>query len=97
MLGAEAARARLRGRRSRRREQEALEGVARTEAELRELYGHDQSIPLERRRILDLFLRHQHAVAALRQHDRASAEGVYAQVLQQLESKQRGDQGHGEP
>jgi hypothetical protein len=90
VLGAEAGRARRVVEESVRREQEVLDGVARTEAELRELHAADRSIPLERRRILDLFLRHQHAVAALRQRDRATAEGVYAQVLQQLESKHRG-------
>ncbi len=90
VLGAEAGRARRVVEESLKREQEALAGVARTEAELRELHATDRSISLERRRILDLFLRHQHAVAAVRQHDRASAEGVYAQVLQQLESKHRG-------
>lgn len=87
VLGAEAGRARLVVEESRKREQEALDGVAQTEGELRELCRSQQPIPLERRRILDLFLRHQRAVAAMRQRERASAEGVLAQVLQQLQSK----------
>jgi hypothetical protein len=90
VLGAEAGRARRVVEESRRREQEALDGVAQTEAELRDLYRTDRSLSLEWRRILDLFPSHQHAVAAIRQRDRASAEGVYAQVLQQLETKHRG-------
>jgi hypothetical protein len=89
VLGAEAGRARCVVEETRRREQESLDGVARTEAELRELYSAERSIPIDRQRILGLFLRHQHAVATVRQNDRASAEGVYAQVLQQLESKHR--------
>lgn len=89
VLGAEASRARRVMEETRRRHREALDGIAKTEVELRELCQSEQPIPLERRRILDLFLRHQHAVAAVRQQDTANAETVYGQVMTQLESKHK--------
>lgn len=89
VLGAEASRARLVVEETRKRHREALDGIATTEAELRELCQSEQQIPLERRRILDLFLRHQHAVAAIRQQDTARAETLYGQVMTQLESKHK--------
>ena len=89
VLGVEAGQARRVVEQSRQHEQEALDGIAQTETELRELFRSEQRVSLERRRILDLFLRHQHALADERQHDRARAERVYAQVLQQLESKHK--------
>jgi len=88
-LGAEASRARVLVEEARRRHREALDDIAQTERELRELCQSEQLIPLERRRILDLFLRHQHAVAAVRQQDSAKAETLYGQVMSQLESKHK--------
>lgn len=89
VLGAEAGVARRVVDECRKREQETLDLIASLEAELRGLCGDGQPIPLERRRILDLFLRHQYGVAALRRQEHAQAESVHAQVLQQLQAKHR--------
>jgi hypothetical protein len=89
ILGVETGRARSVMEESRKRLQEALDDIARTETELREMWLLQQPVSPERRQILDLFLRHQYAVAALRQKDSTSAEGVYAQVLKQLQSKHK--------
>ena len=89
VLGAEASRALQLLEECRRREQETLASVARVEAELREQAGERQSIPLARRRILQLFLREQYVLAETRERERTKAEGLHAQVMQQLETKRR--------
>jgi hypothetical protein len=89
ILGIEVTRARKVFEEKQKRHDEVLGIIARTEADLRELYLEDQQIPLERRRILELFLRHQHAVAKLRQQEAAQAEAVYGQAMAQLQSKRR--------
>ena len=89
ILGVETGRAYKVVEESRKRLQEALDDIVRTETELRDLWHSQQTISQERRQILDLFLRHQYAVAALRQQDSTSAEGVYVQVLNQLQAKHK--------
>jgi hypothetical protein len=89
VLGAEATRALRLVEECQRRQEETLARVAQAETELRELCGERQSIPLDRRRILHLFLRDQYALAEARALEHAKADGLYAQVLHQLASKRR--------
>ena len=63
-----------------------LESIAGAESQLRQLYEASGGISLQRRSILEVFLKHQHHEARQRQQAAASARALYAQTLAQLEA-----------
>jgi hypothetical protein len=63
-----------------------LDLIAGAESQMRQLYEAPARISLERRRILELFLKHQHEVAGERQQAAASAQTLHAQVMAQLDA-----------
>ena len=65
--------------------QAVLALIAGAESQLRQLYEAPAGIALERRHILEVFLKHQYEVATEWQHAVAAAQAVYAQVMGQLE------------
>lgn len=65
--------------------QAVLDVIAGAEAQLRRLYEAPAGIALERRHILEVFLKHQHEVAHERQQAATSAQTLYAQVMRQLD------------
>jgi hypothetical protein len=65
---------------------EVLDVIADAESQLREIYRSPHGIVLERRRILELFLKHQHEVARERQQAAATAQALYRKLMVQLEA-----------
>jgi hypothetical protein len=65
----------------------AREVVKEAEAALRDLYLHDQSIQLDKREVLQTFLRYQHGVAEACEKEATQANTVYEEILGQLETK----------
>jgi hypothetical protein len=65
----------------------AQEVIKEAEAALRELYQQDQAIQLDKREVLQTFLRYQHGVAETCEMEATKAGAVYEQILGQLETK----------
>jgi hypothetical protein len=65
--------------------QAVLDLIAGAESQLRQLYQAPAGIALDRRHILEMFLKHQHEVAHERQQAATSAHTLYAQVMVQLD------------
>jgi hypothetical protein len=63
-----------------------LELIADAESQLREVYTSPRGISLERRHILEVFLKHQHEIARERQQAAATAQALYKQIIAQLEA-----------
>jgi hypothetical protein len=61
--------------------------IKEAEAALRDLYLQEQSIHLDKREVLQTFLRYQHDVAAACEKDATKANAVYEDILGQLEKK----------
>src|SRR5262245_25764234 len=61
--------------------------IKEAEAALRTLYQQEQSIHLDKREVLQTFLRYQHDVAAACEKDAQQAHVVYEEALGQLEKK----------
>lgn len=89
VLGLEVARAREALHECQRRQREATDLVERLQGERRAAAAEGMQLSLERCRVIDLYLRHQHEVAAARQQESARAERMLEQALQQLEHKRR--------
>lgn len=85
-LGLEAARARRIWEERHGAHQAVLDLITGAQSQLREVYQSPAGISLERRQILDVFLKHQYEVARQREQAAASAQDVYTQVMAQLEA-----------
>lgn len=89
LLGIELRRARQVVEERKRLHAEVLKRIELAEGEMRSLHEIDQSIPLERRRVVADYLRQQYEVALQRAADSTKAEQLFDQIMAQRQAKQQ--------